>query len=495
MRRRGGLAQVGRNRNGRVLTLFMALVALLLPLVGSTGTARAGQTGPARNIILLIGDGMGDSEITIARNYGPGAAGRLSMDKPSVTGAYTTYALQEKNPKLPDYVPDSAATGTAWATGSRTSNGRISTTAGTDGDLKTILEIAQARGMATGNVSTAEITDATPAVLGAHVAARGCQGPQDMKECPQDKKSAGGPGAIAEQLVDHRIDLILGGGRKRFTQAIDGGPDAGKTVIASAQGQGYTVIGNATELAGAQLPVLGLFNDGNMSLEWKGEVAKPGAGSGPQRCQEGQRPANEPALEAMASTAITLLDGRTAGGAQGFFLQIEGASIDKQDHAANPCGQIGETLAFDRAVQVALDYAATRNDTLVIVTADHGHSSQIIPLDAKPLGLSSTLTTNEGAEMRISYATAPEGGSQEHTGTQVRIAAQGPGAAGVSGVIGQTDLFQIMLGALGEGGAPVPGLPNTGAGGALTRSLGWLPFPVAALLGFVAFGVLRRRRV
>ena len=121
--------------------------------------------GRAKNVILLIGDGMGDSEITIARNYSVGAAGRLALDSLPLTGAYTTYSVQESNPKLPDYVPDSAATGTAWATGSKTSNGRISTTAGTDQDLKTILEIAHERGFLTGNVSTAELTDATPAVL------------------------------------------------------------------------------------------------------------------------------------------------------------------------------------------------------------------------------------------------------------------------------------------------------------------------------------------
>ena len=359
--------------------------------------------------------------------------------------------------------------------------------------LRTILEIAQSRGMVTGDVSTAELTDATPAVLGAHVAARACQGPQDMKDCPQDKKTAGGPGAIAEQLVDHRIDVILGGGRQRFAQKIDGGPDNGTTVVASAQRQGYNVITDASGLAGAQLPVLGLFSDGNMSLEWKGELAKPGAGSGPQRCQEGQRPANEPALAALTTTAIGLLDARVASGVPGFFLQIEGASIDKQDHAANPCGQIGETIAFDRAIKVALDYAATRNDTLVIVTADHGHSSQIIPLDAKPLGLSSTLTTADGANMRISYGTAPEGGSQEHTGTQVRIAAQGPGASGVSGVIDQTDLFTVMLNAMQSGGAPVPGLPNTGGGGGRSLVAGWLVIPLA-LVALLGFGLSVRRR-
>jgi alkaline phosphatase len=121
---------------------------------------------------------MGDSEITIARNYHLGAAGRLNMDKLPLTGAYTTYALQESNPSLPDYVTDSAASGTGWSTGHKTSNGRISTVSGTKtvSPYKTILEIAKAAGYRTGDVSTAELTDATPAVLASHIDLRGCPG-------------------------------------------------------------------------------------------------------------------------------------------------------------------------------------------------------------------------------------------------------------------------------------------------------------------------------
>ncbi|RCJ32128.1 hypothetical protein A6769_28645 [Nostoc punctiforme NIES-2108] len=103
------------------------------------------------------------------------------------------------------------ASGTGWATGNKTSNGRISTTAGTDKDLKTILELAKERGYKTGDVTTAELTDATPAVLLSHMSDRSCQGPQDTANCPQDKKSAGGPGSIAEQSIDHnhlKIALI-----------------------------------------------------------------------------------------------------------------------------------------------------------------------------------------------------------------------------------------------------------------------------------------------
>jgi alkaline phosphatase len=81
----------------------------------------------------------------------------------------------------------------------------------------------------------------------------------------------------------------------------------------------------------------------------------------------------------MTAKAIQLLSTKVEGDPRkGFFLQVEGASIDKQDHAQNPCGQIGETVEFDRSIQVALDWAKNNPDTLIVVTADHGHTSQII---------------------------------------------------------------------------------------------------------------------
>lgn len=417
------------------------------------------QGGRARNVIFFLGDGMGDSEITIARNYQVGANGRLALDSLPLTGAYTTYALQESNPQLPDYVTDSAASGTGWSTGQKTSNGRISTKAGSVGvsPYTTILELAQQAGYAVGDVSTAELTDATPAVLASHINDRGCQGPANMANCSDYRKANGGPGSIAEQEVDHHVDVLLGGGYQRFAQTIDGGPDSGKTVVQSAQGQGYRVVRSTDELRTVVpgQPVLGLFKSGNMSLEWAGDVARPYPGSGPQSCRENQRPSNEPSLAEMTSTAISLLDRArvrgNGGGRSGFFLQVEGASIDKQDHASDPCGQIGETIAFDRAIAVGLEYARTHPDTLIVISADHAHTSQIIdmPSSSAQPGAFSILNTKEGAEMAVSYASTPVGTSQSHTGAQVRVAAQGPQAANVVGVTNQTDLFYTMARALG----------------------------------------------
>jgi alkaline phosphatase len=434
-----------------------ALVAASVGLAGQS--APAPTPARARNVILFIGDGMGDSEITIARNYEKGANGRLVMDSLPYTGAYTTYALDEADPTHIDYVTDSAASGTGWATGVKTSNGRISTPAGSTEltPMVTILELAQRAGFKVGNVSTAELTDATPAVLMSHVNSRVCQGPADMAPCSLFKKDNDGPGSIAEQAVDHDVDVLLGGGRLRFAQAITGGPQTGKTVIESAQARGYEVIGDAPGLAGAKpgKKLLGLFHDGNMTLEWAGAPAALYPGSGPQTCVEHmrERGSREPSLAEMTTKAIELLE-TPASAKAGFFLQVEGASIDKQDHAENPCGQIGETIAFDQAIKVGLDFAKTHPDTLIVVTADHGHTSQIVevpkPTDTLPRpGALSTLITKEGSFMTISYATRMHMQSQDHTGTQVRIAAQGPQATRVLGVTNQTDLFTTITQALG----------------------------------------------
>ncbi|MGC0422664.1 alkaline phosphatase [Embleya sp. AB8] len=412
------------------------------------------KDGQAKNVIMLLGDGMGDSEITLARNYSVGAAGRLNMDGFPLTGAYTTYAVDKD--KRPDYVTDSAASGTGWATGQKTVNGRISKTPDTNKAVPTILELAQKNGYATGSITTSELTDATPAVLQSHVTDRSCQGPSDMAKCPVDTIAAGGPGSIAEQSVSKKFDVLMGGGKARFDQTITQGPYAGKTVLQQAQEAGYQLATDADSLKAARAgkPVLGLFAPVNIPVEWTGKNAAVG-GTDPQRCvtSNPNRPGSTPTLVQETAKAIELLEAKQQSNRghdrnKGFFLQVEGASIDKQDHAADPCGQIGETVAFDQAVKFARDYAAKHPDTLVVTTADHGHTSQIVPLDAAPPGLSSTLITNEGVQLKVNYSTNTPGKSQEHTGTEVRIAASGPQAYRVLGVTDQTELFNTFRAAL-----------------------------------------------
>jgi alkaline phosphatase len=444
----------------RRLAVAVPAVALALTVVPLTATGhdtdhtqaarQAIVGGKARNVILLLGDGMGDSEITIARNYQVGADGRLAMDKLPLTGEYTTYAVQQGDPSKPDYVTDSAASGTGWATGHKTYNGAISVDpAGKP--LTTILEQAKAAGYRTGDVTTAELQDATPAVLASHVVSRDCKGPDAMAPCPTNDKVNGGAGSIAEQMVQTKPDLMLGGGAQYFDQTVKAGRYAGLTVAQQAQTNGYQVVRTAEELnaVNRKKPILGAFAPNNLDLEWVGPTPTPSNTPAAVCTPNTARSATQPHLSSMAAFAIDALDRQSRGQRKGFFLQIEGASIDKQDHAANPCGQIGETVEFDNAVQAALGYQRKHPDTLVVVTADHGHTSQIVETGTTTTGVTATLTTHDGAPMTISYATTAVPGSQQHTGTEVRIDAVGPQAANVLGVTNQTDLNTTFRRALG----------------------------------------------
>jgi alkaline phosphatase/streptomycin-6-phosphatase len=462
------------------LALIVAVSAFLVLGVGSAvawfgshsashyvkqeAIARALFDQKPKNVIFFLGDGMGTQEITAARYY-QGVNNPLSVDRLPFTGFDTTWSLKPAAsvPYLPDYVPDSASTGTEWATGKKTIDERISQGPSSaenvpGANYETVLELAQQAGKKVGNVSTAEITDATPAVLNAHISLRGCQGPANMANCATETKTAGGLGSIAEQSVDHKVDVLLGGGRNRFTQPITGGPDTGKTVVQSAQDKGYQYVTDATSLNGVvdkTKPVLGLFTGGNMSLEWSGPAASLGKGNAPAACNENQRPATEPSLADMTKKAIQLLDNR-----KGFFLQVEGASIDKQDHATNACGQLGETVAFDAAIGAALEWKKTHPDTLIVVSADHSHTSQIVSEDASgsglPTGYSTNLTSKDGQTLSLTYGTAGFGGagnapsavpaSQQHTGSVVPVWAAGPGAFDVLGTNDHTDLFDVLQG-------------------------------------------------
>lgn len=407
----------------------------------------------AKNVILLIGDGMGDSEITLARNYRYGAGGMFpGIDALPLTGQYTHYSL-DKETSEPNYVTDSSASGTAWSTGTKTYNGAVSV------DIhgqpqRSILELAKDAGMATGDVSTAEIEDATPAVQYSHVSDRGCYGPDEMAEtCPEASLGNGGPGSIAEQLLTTRPDVTLGGGAETFAQQARAGEYAGMTLFDQAEQRGFNVVRNADELAavdaaGQDRPLLGLFTPGNMPVRLTGDKATQGGIDLPaQECRPNPErdTSSVPDLATMTDTALDLL----STDEDGFFLQVEGASIDKQDHAADPCGQIGETVDLDEAVRTALDFAEADGDTLVIVTADHAHTSQIVATDTESPALTSKLLTADGAPMGVLYGTGEADAPQGHTGTQLRVAAYGPGADGVLGLTDQTDLFYTITGALG----------------------------------------------
>ena len=455
--------------------------------------------------MLFIGDGMGDSEITVARDYLKGANGHFdgldAVGQPSAlddvqagTGQYTTFSVgngskdsavgkdgdgklvANPNPGKLTPVTDSSASGSAWATGTKTYNNAVDVDVYGNPQLN-LFELAKAAGKATGNVTTAEIQDATPAVLESHSTERGCYGPQGktdgssndaLKRCLANQlKENGGIGSISEQLLDTRADVTIGGGSKYFRQTVQGGEYAGKTVWEQAKEMGYQTVENdpaamnALEYKEGQ-PVLALMSDGNMPTKFnpsKATAKDPAKDANPTVCTPnadwlGNQGSS---LKDMTKKALDLLNDNPNGQKNGFFLQVEGASIDKQDHAGNACGQIGETDDFDQAIAYAMQNVDLTN-TLVIVTADHAHTSQI--LNAQPAyALSTVLKTADGNNMVVSYGTAQDdsrdadggynGGDMEHTGTQLRIAASGPGAQRVIGLTDQTDNFYTIAGALG----------------------------------------------
>lgn len=455
--------------------------------------------------MLFIGDGMGDSEITVARDYLKGANGHFdgldAVGQPSAlddvqagTGQYTTFSVgngskdsavgkdgdgklvANPNPGKLTPVTDSSASGSAWATGTKTYNNAVDVDIYGNPQLN-LFELAKAAGKATGNVTTAEIQDATPAVLESHSSERACYGPQGKtdgtsnnasKQCLINQlKENGGIGSISEQLLDTRADVTIGGGSKYFRQTVQGGEYAGKTVWEQAKEMGYQTVENdpaamnALEYKEGQ-PVLALMSDGNMPTKFnpsKATAQDPAKDANPTVCTMNDKWLGNQgsSLADMTKKALDLLEANPASDANGYFLQVEGASIDKQDHAGNACGQIGETDDFDQAIAYAMKNVDLTN-TLVIVTADHAHTSQI--LNAQPAyALSTVLKTADGNNMVVSYGTAEadsrdedggyNGGDMAHTGTQLRIAASGPGAQRVIGLTDQTDNFYTIANTLG----------------------------------------------
>ncbi|BDD84616.1 alkaline phosphatase [Tsukamurella pulmonis] len=408
------------------------------------------QRSKAKNVILVIGDGTANQELTLARNYQWGAGGQIpGIDELPLSGDYTTYAIDKKT-KKPDYTTDSAASGSAWATGTKTYNGAV----GVDVDGKaqrSILEIAKANGRKTGNVTTTELQDATPAVQVAHVAQRKCYGPVATKEkCPENLQENGGLGSITEQLLAARADVTLGGGWKTFQETATAGEYRDKTLEVQAKERGYQIARSGAELdavteANQDKPVLGVFADGNLPRVWDKATATLQGGKEPAvTCSPNPGFGATPKLASMTKKAIDLLKGD-----KGFFLQVESGSVDKANHDADPCGQIGETVQLSEAVSTALEFAKQDKDTLVIVTGDHAHSSQIIEAGTVTPGLTRTLATKDGGQLTVNYGTSLEPGEEQHTGGQVRIAAYGPGAANVVGLTDQTDPFFYITDALG----------------------------------------------
>ncbi|MEW9796516.1 alkaline phosphatase [Alteromonas sp. CYL-A6] len=467
--------------------------------------------GQAKNVILFVGDGMGISTVTAARimegqlNGLQGEENQLSFDAFPFAGLSKTYNVDAQT-------PDSAGTMTAMMSGVKTDvgvigvdedieRGNCATVAGNE--LVTALEIAEIAGKSTGIISTARITHATPAATYAKSADRNWE---DISDMPEAAVTAGCTD-IADQLVNFEanlearfdgldvdgIEVVMGGGRRHFlpkdaaynspdaVSAVEGDRTDGRDLTAEWQAQysdGVYIYDQAgfdglnTDTTGR---VFALFNESHMQYEADRENDIAG----------------EPSIADMTGKAIELLDNNE----QGFFLMVESGRIDHAHHAGNAYGALMDAMALSDAVRTA-DEMTDDSDTLIIVTADHGHVFTIAgypkrgnPILGKVVNVGATepataadgmpYTTlgytnglgfrNLGAETDsdegYNYAidtgrkdltdidTTTPGYHQEaliplssetHSGEDVGIYAKGPGAFLVNGTNEQSVIFHVM---------------------------------------------------
>ena len=429
----------------------------------------------AGSVILIIGDGMDDHQITIARNYLAGSRGKLLIDRLPLRSTAQVLTIDNDNPDKAIYVADSANSATSMATGVVTSIGRIGTSAGDDKDLVNIVELAHRQGLKTGIVSTASITDATPASFYAHISTRDCENPDMMVgtdpyfdmviDCSPDLKSNGGLGSISEQLIDSGVHVALGGGMKHFTPLAEG---SDQTVLELAKESGYQLVSNATELDGSGAgKLLGLFSPSTMPVMWRGQddraAEKPDPsflnrihsmlGSvtypEPMDCESNPEYIDIPSISLMTQTA---LDRLTEEDERNFFLMVESASIDKQSHQRKACGSIGELKQLDESLAVAMKFAESHPDTLILVTADHGQAAQLvpertlysgIPVPVYTPGHVARINTSEGVIMAVNYATN-DFVSEEHTGVNIPLLSNDVGQGSVPAMVTQPEIFDII---------------------------------------------------
>ena len=429
----------------------------------------------AGSVILIIGDGMDDHQITIARNYLVGSRGKLLIDRLPLRSTVQVLTIDNDNPDKAIYVADSANSATSMATGVVTSIGRIGTSAGDDKDLVNIVELAHRQGLKTGIVSTASITDATPASFYAHISTRDCENPDMMVgtdpyfemviDCSPDLKRNGGLGSISEQLIDSGVHVALGGGMKHFTPLAEG---SDQTVLELAKESGYQLVSNATELDGSGAgKLLGLFSPSTMPVMWRGQddraAEKPDPsflnrihsmlGSvtypEPMDCESNPEYIDIPSISLMTQTA---LDRLTEEDERNFFLMVESASIDKQSHQRKACGSIGELKQLDESLAVAIKFAESHPDTLILVTADHGQAAQLvpertlysgIPVPVYTPGHVARINTSEGVIMAVNYATN-DFVSEEHTGVNIPLLSNDVGQGSVPAMVTQPEIFDII---------------------------------------------------
>lgn len=324
------------NRFGKMIVIG-GLTLSLIPAAGAELPAKAaGAEAPAsKNLIVLIGDGMGPAQVTAGRNYLKYMKGidHLELDKYYV-GQATTFADrgEDAGVLVSGIVTDSASAGTAFATGHKTYNAGISVS---NEDISvpfaSVVEASEKAGKATGLVTTARITHATPAVFGSHVRNR-------------DNESA-----IASQYLDSGIDVLFGGGKQFFVTKDEKGKRTDKNIIGDFQAKGYEVAYDTSGLNAIKgTKALGLFNSSHVDYTLDRTDAVP-------------------SLAQMTQKAIDILSQSKTG----FTMMIEGGRIDHASHANDFPTTVQEVLDFDAAVKAAMDFAKKDGNTSVVITADH----------------------------------------------------------------------------------------------------------------------------
>ena len=357
----------------KVLVLILGIT-----LIGcSSLDSQTQQPETPKNIILLIGDGMGLSAVSTGFYYG---------EQESVFTRFTQIGLQQTS-TAKEKVTDSAASGTAMATGTKTYNGAVGVDT-TRTAHQSIAEITASMGWSTGVIATSTISHATPASFFAHVPNRGMED------------------EIASQLLDSEIDFFAGGGLAKFIIRRDSA-----NLLPLAAEKGFVI--DTSKLA----PV------GSLDADKKyGYLLALG---GMPRVIDGRGDF----LPHSTSLAISHLSQNP----QGFFLMVEASQIDWAGHANDTEYLVGEMLDFELTIAAALDYADKDGNTLVIVTADH---------ETGGFALGPHIREGSGygnyAELGPVFATG------NHTATLIPVFAYGPGAENFQGVYQNTEIFHKM---------------------------------------------------
>jgi alkaline phosphatase len=452
--------------------------------------ARIDERGvkPAKNVILFVGDGMSIPTVTAARIYAGQKRG-LDGESYSLTMDTLPHVALSKTYSNDFQVSDSASTAVAMVTGAKVNSRTLGVLKGAHfgncasvqgNEAESIFVLAEREGLATGLVSTARLTHATPAATYSHSPSRYWEADSDLKG-----GDAGDCQDIARQLVEWSegdgFEVAMAGGREKFLTTDEADPEDesrtgnrtdGRDLTAEwvAKGPDHTYITDqagfdATDFA-SDVKVLGLFEPSHMQFEL--DRARDVAG--------------EPSLVALTRAAIT----RLSQDPDGFVLMVEGGRIDHAHHGVNAARALDETDTFDQAIKVALDMTSN-DDTLIIVTADHAHTMTIsgYPMRGNPI-LGKVNTGIEDGEMKgtdgkpyttLSYANGQTGchledgepnctrkdlsdvdttdkdflqpslvptHSETHGGDDVAIFATGPGSELVSGVMEQNEIFHVM---------------------------------------------------